>query len=282
MPIKATILCENAVYGHAGAVAEHGWSVWLETPAGHFLFDTGQGKGLLNNATLFGIDLAEAGAILLSHHHFDHTNGLLDALRTMHGPVPVYGHPDLFKDSYHQGQDEPRPWHIGMAFTRGVLEAAGADFRLNRIWTPVAEGMWLSGEVPRDPAFVPRDPALKHRDPAGNLVEDPIRDDQTVVIDTPEGLFVVLGCSHAGIVNILRYVAEQTGQSRFHTVIGGTHLVAADDAQLERSIEALLAMDIGRLGVSHCTGAKATLRLAGAFGERFFFCHVGTVVEVAE
>lgn len=280
MSIKATVLCENAVYGHAGAVAEHGWSVWLETPAGRYLFDTGQGKALLNNAAVLGVDLAAADAILLSHHHFDHTNGLLDALRIMPGPVPVYAHPDLFKDSYHQGKDEPRPWHIGIPFTRGVLEAAGADFRLQRTWTPVAAGLWLSGEVPRAAAFVPRDPALKHPGPAGDLIEDPIRDDQTVIIDTPEGLFVVLGCSHAGIVNILRYAAEQTGQSRFHTVIGGTHLVAADDAQLNRTIEALLAMDIGRLGVSHCTGTKATLRLANAFGERFFYCNVGTVVEV--
>ncbi|MEA3335676.1 MAG: MBL fold metallo-hydrolase [Chloroflexota bacterium] len=277
MSIRTTVLCENTVFGHAGAIAEHGWAVWLETPAGNFLFDTGQGYGLLTNAALFGIDLTTANAILLSHHHFDHTGGLLNALRTLNRQVPVYSHPDLFKDSYHQTEDEERPRHIGIPFTRNVLEAAGADFHLGRGWSEMGEGVWMTGEVPRDAAFVPADPALKHVDTDGKLVPDPIMDDQTVVLETPEGLVVVLGCSHAGIVNILEYVARHTGRSRFHTVIGGTHLVAADDDQLTRTIKALQRFDIGRLGVSHCTGQKATLHLANAFGERFFFCNVGRI-----
>src|SRR5688500_4169868 len=83
MAIQARVLCENAVYGTLGAVAEHGWSVWLETPSGTFLFDTGQGQSILNNARVFGLPLEEARAILLSHHHIDHTGGLLDTVHAM-------------------------------------------------------------------------------------------------------------------------------------------------------------------------------------------------------
>ena len=85
MRVKATVLCENAVYENIGAIAEHGWSVWLETPWGAFLFDTGQGKALPNNAAFFNVPLASARAVLISHHHSDHTGGLLDALRAMRG-----------------------------------------------------------------------------------------------------------------------------------------------------------------------------------------------------
>jgi glyoxylase-like metal-dependent hydrolase (beta-lactamase superfamily II) len=71
--IRAKVLCENAVYGTLGAVAEHGWSVWLETPSGAFLFDTGQGQSIPNNARVFGVSLEEARAILISHHHSEQT-----------------------------------------------------------------------------------------------------------------------------------------------------------------------------------------------------------------
>lgn len=282
MAIKATVLCENAVYGTSGAIAEHGWSVWLETPAGTFLFDTGWGNTLLNNAGVFGVPLNTAQAILLSHHHSDHTGGLLDAVRVMQrgadrGPVPIYAHPDLFKDSYSDSRGKLR--FIGLPHTRAALEAAGAEFRLATPWREIGPGLWMTGEVPRRTAYEFGDTSLKHRDEDGELLIDPIRDDQTVVVDTPEGLFVVLGCSHAGLINILTYISEQTGKSHFHTIMGGTHLGPVGAEQVEQTIAALHEFDIGRIGTSHCTGQKVAARMAHEFGDRFFFCSVGTVIE---
>ena len=284
MSVRATVLCENAVYGNIGAIAEHGWSVWLETPRGEFLFDTGQGKGLLNNAGFFQKDLTAAKGVLISHHHSDHTGGLLDAMKAMRGGlsgsgVPIHAHPDLFKDSFRTDKDKPRR-HIGVPHTRSVLEAAGADFRLETGWREVEEGIFMTGEVPRKSSYEIGDQNLKHYGEAEELVVDPIRDDQTVIIDTEEGLFVVLGCSHAGVINILTYITEKTGKSRFHTVMGGTHLGPVEVDQISKSIAALHEFDIGRIGVSHCTGQKVAARMAAEFGERFFFCSVGTKVEV--
>ncbi len=283
MEATATILCENAVYGNLGAIGEHGWSVWLKTPRGEYLFDTGQGKGLLNNAAFFQKDFAAARGVLISHHHSDHTGGLLDAMKAMRGGpsgggVPVHAHPDLFKDSFSTKGDKPR--HIGVPHRRSLLEAAGADFRLETGWEEIEEGIYMTGEVPRRTSYEIGDLELKHYGDGRKLVVDPIRDDQTVVIDTEEGLFVVLGCSHAGVINILTYIAEKTGKSRFHTVIGGTHLGPVEEDQVSRSIEALHEFDIGRIGVSHCTGQKTAARMAAEFGERFFFCSVGVEVEI--
>ncbi|MFC1492003.1 MBL fold metallo-hydrolase [Nitrospinota bacterium] len=283
MESKATVLCENAVYGNLGAIGEHGWSVWLETPRGEYLFDTGQGKGLLNNTAFFQKDLSAAKGVLISHHHFDHTGGLLDAMKAMRGGpegggVPVHAHPDLFKDSFNTKGEKLR--HIGVPHTRSVLEAAGADFRLETGWKEVEESIYITGEVPRRTSYEIGDQDLKHYNEKGELAVDPIRDDQTVVFDTKEGLFVVLGCSHAGVINILNYITEKTGKSRFHTVIGGTHLGPVEEEQISKSIEALHEFDIGRIGVSHCTGQKTAARMAAEFGERFFFCSVGTKVEV--
>lgn len=283
MIVKATVLVENSVQGNAGALAEHGWSVWLDTPAGPFLFDTGQGNTLRNNAGIFGVPLAEARAILLSHHHFDHTGGLLGAVQTVRRGsgrerVPVHAHPDLFKESF--SERNGRLSFIGLPHTRPALQYAGADFRLETGWQEIAPGMYMTGEIPRRHAFELGDQNMKHHDAAGRIVVDPVRDDQTVVFDLPDGLFVVLGCAHAGLINILDYIQEQTGKTRFHTVMGGTHLGGVNQEQVEQTIAALRAYDIAHLGVSHCTGPQVAARLAHEYGDRFFFCGVGKVVEV--
>ncbi len=283
MDVRATVLCENSVYGNPGVVAEHGWSVWIETDHGSFLFDTGQGTAFLNNARLLGIPLSEARAVLISHHHADHTGGLLTAAQTIRRDsgretVPVYAHSDLFKASYAQHGDDLT--FIGVPHSLAALESAGADFRLDDCWREIAPGLSMTGEVPRVTGYEFGDQFLKHFDDAGSLVVDPIRDDQTVVIHTPEGLFVILGCSHAGLINILTYIVEQTGQDRFHTIIGGTHLGPVSDDQIGGTLAALHEFNIGRIGVSHCTGQKVAARMAHEFGERFFFCSVGAVVEV--
>jgi 7,8-dihydropterin-6-yl-methyl-4-(beta-D-ribofuranosyl)aminobenzene 5'-phosphate synthase len=283
MAARALVLCENTVSGNTGAVAEHGWSAWLETPAGSFLFDTGFGNTLTNNAAHFKVPLQDAQAILISHHHSDHTGGLLTALRAIRNEperpsVPVYAHPDLFKDSFYNRKG--KLGFVGLPHKRGALEMAGADFRLDTGWREIASGVYMTGEVPRRTAYEVGDPNTRHYDDTEQVVFDPIRDDQTVVIDTPAGLFVILGCAHAGLVNILMHISEQTGTSRFHTIIGGTHLGGVPADQVEQTISALREFDIGRIGVSHCTGQKIAARLLNEFDDRFFFCSVGTVVEV--
>jgi 7,8-dihydropterin-6-yl-methyl-4-(beta-D-ribofuranosyl)aminobenzene 5'-phosphate synthase len=283
MFVKATVLSENTVYGHGG-VAEHGWAVWLETLSRNVLFDTGQGKVLLHNAHLFSIDLSTVRAICISHHHYDHTGGLLAALQAMRGGstgtgVPIYAHPDLFKKSYSIPPGK-KPRHIAMPFTRAALEGTGALFRLEFSWREIEYGVYMTGEVPRHTGFEKGDPELKHHDDDGALVVDPVLDDQALVVDTPEGLFVVLGCSHAGVVNVLNHIVEQTGCSRIHTVIGGTHLKPAGEEQISKTIDALQTFDVARLGVSHCTGLEAARQMAQAFGDRFFTCNVGTVIEL--
>jgi len=100
MQVKATVLCENCVFHKVGAIAEHGWSVYIETEHGNFLFDTGLGNSIINNARFFCKDLKKINGIIISHHHRDHTGGLLAVLEQKNEEVKVYSHPELFKDSF--------------------------------------------------------------------------------------------------------------------------------------------------------------------------------------
>ena len=277
MSIKATVLSENSVFSNLGAIAEHGWAVFLETEHGNFLFDTGQGKALLNNAKVFRKDLSSIKGIILSHHHIDHTGGLLDAVKAVATkPIDVYAHPGLFNEGYLARSGCK---YIGVPFCRAALESAGANFTFNTEFREISPNLYITGEVPRitDYEFGDSDILLKTSD---GFVKDEVLDDQSIIIKTEKGLLVILGCAHAGIINILTYARQKTGEHRIHMVIGGTHLWSVSKDQKEKSLEALTSMGIDRLGVSHCTGFEMSMRLSQLFGEKFFNCNVGTVIEV--
>jgi len=274
MKIKGTVLCENSVFSNLGAIAEHGWSIFLETDQGNFLFDTGQGLALINNARVFKKDLSGVKGIILSHHHCDHTGGLLDAL-SVTGAVDVYSHPDLFKEGYLTRSGTK---FIGVPFNRIALENKGARFKFNTGFTEIAPGLHITGEVPRITDFETGDTDVVVKTEDG-FVRDTLLDDQSVVIETDKGLFIVLGCSHAGVINIIDYAIKKTGQDRVYAVVGGTHLWTVSEEQQEKTIQAFKDFKIERLGVSHCTGLKVSMRLLQEFKDKFFFCNVGTVIE---
>jgi 7,8-dihydropterin-6-yl-methyl-4-(beta-D-ribofuranosyl)aminobenzene 5'-phosphate synthase len=277
LKFKATVLSENSVFSNLGAVAEHGWAVFLETEHGNFLFDTGQGKVLTNNARVFNKDLSSVKGIILSHHHVDHTGGLLEAVKiAANKPVDVYAHPGLFNEGYLARSGCK---YIGVPFCRAALESAGASFNFSADFREIAPAVYLTGEVPRQTDFEHGDEDILLKTPEG-FVKDTVMDDQSIIIQTEKGLFVILGCAHAGIINILNYARQKTGENRIRAVIGGTHLWSVSEEQKEKSLDALIGMGIDRIGVSHCTGFEMSMRLAQLFGERFFNCNVGTVIEV--
>jgi 7,8-dihydropterin-6-yl-methyl-4-(beta-D-ribofuranosyl)aminobenzene 5'-phosphate synthase len=279
MTTKITVLCENTTY-LPETKGEHGFSAFIETDNRNYLFDTGQGLSLVNNALCMDKDLQSIQKVFLSHGHYDHTGGLFDLLK-IKKTCEVVAHHDVFLKRFWIGEKDEevvkRP--IGIRFDRDFLEALGAGFILERQFHQVAEGLFLTGEVPRLTDFEEGDPHL-FAYINGGLVFDPILDDQSLVIDTERGLIVILGCAHSGIVNILNYVIEKAAEDRIYCVIGGTHLGSCSTEQLEKTIGTLKEYDIERIGLSHCTGMKASLRLVQEFGSRVFFANVGSSVEI--
>jgi len=277
MTVRCTILCENSVPSQFGLIGEHGFACHLETAEGSYLFDTGQGQGLLGNARILQKDLRELRAIILSHGHYDHTGGLPDALHQT-GPIDVYGHPALFDQRYRATGQLQR--FIGIPHRREYLEALGARFRLTTRWQQIGPGVYLSGEIPRQTEFEQGDAKMTAVTSSGErLRPDPLTDDLSLVVETPAGLVVLLGCAHAGMINILRCVCRQLPGKPIHTVLGGTHLGFADDSQFEQTLAALDEFGIERLAVSHCTGLSRAAQLQSRLGERFCFATVGTVLE---
>lgn len=273
---KVTILCENCVFGNIGAIAEHGWAVFIETDQGNFLFDTGQGKSIVNNAQYFNKDLSTIKGIIISHHHIDHTGGLLDVLEQI-DKVKVYSHPGLFKNSY--VIDEGKQRNIGIPFRREILESRGAQFKFNTNFREIVPDLMLSGEIPRLTEFEKGSKRFLLKTNEG-YAQDLIFDDQTLIVNTEKGLIIILGCSHSGMINIINHIIDKTGQNHIRTIIGGTHLGPASEETKEKTIQALKKFDIEEIGVSHCTGLETSMRLFQEFRDRFFFCNVGSIIDI--
>jgi len=278
MEIKITILCENTV-GRRIGTGEHGFSAFIETDRANYLFDTGNGHSVVANSLAFDKDLRSIRKIFLSHGHYDHTGGLPEVLK-MRGKVDVHAHPHIFLDriSVVKDKNTETKRFVGIPYKKAYLEGLGAHFLFNSDFVEVEKGMFLTGEVPRRTQFEKSDPRL-FMEMDGKTSSDTFPDDQSLVLNTEKGLVLILGCAHAGMMNIIHHVMTKTMKDKFHAILGGTHLDFLTPEQLEESIHSLKKIQVEKIGVSHCTGMRAALRLSQEFGDRFFQGCVGSVLE---
>jgi 7,8-dihydropterin-6-yl-methyl-4-(beta-D-ribofuranosyl)aminobenzene 5'-phosphate synthase len=277
MGLRITTLSENAVSSAVprGLLGEWGLSVLVEAGNVRILLDAGQSVSAVNNGDLLDVEWTQIDAVVLSHGHYDHTAGLRRALGKIGKRVRVIAHPDVWTAKYLQIAKDKAPAYIGIPCQKVELESLGADFQLTHDPVWLSENVVTSGEIPMTTDYESIDPGL-YVGEGGEFLPDPLADDQAIFIKTDKGLVVILGCAHRGVINTLRHARSVTGVDLIHTVVGGTHLIRASEAQLEMTIADLKGLGVQRLGVSHCTGMTAAVRLAQEFGQNFFFNNAGT------
>lgn len=264
MKTAVTILVENSTPSPA-LIGEYGFSALIEVDDYKMLFDTGSAQALYHNAAQLGIDLNKVDAIVISHGHFDHTGGLLSYLK-QYGPRPVYAHSGIFVS-------RPLPLggnnykEIGCGFSQDELLNARVNLHLQDEFTPIIPRVYFSGTIPRNSNFEDTGGKFKMMFD-GQMQDDPLVDDSALIIDHPDGLIIVSGCAHSGVVNIIEHARNKTGESRILAFIGGTHLITASQERVDNTISALDSFSISKIIVSHCTGFYAAARLYNSLGER--------------
>jgi 7,8-dihydropterin-6-yl-methyl-4-(beta-D-ribofuranosyl)aminobenzene 5'-phosphate synthase len=264
-------------------IAEHGFSVLIEVSQGDqrdtILFDTGVSRmGILYNLDAMEIDLGAIGAIVVSHGHPDHAMGLPGLIARL-GPrhLPLVLHPEAYlerKIVLPNGEEINLPPPRRSDLQREsieIIEEVGPSLLMNGT-------LLVSGEVSRTTEFERGFPLhWARRD--GVWVPDPlIMDDQCAIVNVrDQGLVIVTGCGHAGMINIIRNAQAITGVERVYAVIGGFHL---SGRMFEPIIPATVAalQQIGPRYVvpGHCTGWSATQQIAQAMPEAFIANSVGT------
>jgi 7,8-dihydropterin-6-yl-methyl-4-(beta-D-ribofuranosyl)aminobenzene 5'-phosphate synthase len=275
--LRITVLSENTVR-RGDLLAEHGLAFWIEADQHRILFDTGQGKVLQHNARQLGIDLKTAELVALSHGHFDHSGGLSDVLpgngNGGSGKVALYLHPAALGPKFSRG-DQPPHTAIGMPrFDEAALRKCTRSLTWTRTPTKLADGIFLTGEIPRKNAFEDAGGPF-YRD-ADCTQPDLLPDDQALWIEIPSGTVILLGCAHSGVLNTLDYIFKLTDRRPIQAVLGGMHLVRAKPDRLATTVDAFRRYDIPTLGPAHCTGMAATAYLWSHLPGRCVDCSVGS------
>ena len=279
--MKITIVMENSIPISTPLpfLAEHGLAMLLESKDRKFLIDSGQSAALIHNLSLLGVPLTDIHGIIVSHGHYDHTGGL-QALLTHRGqPIPVYAIPGIFAARFSASQGKYRP--IGIPQTKEFLIGLGADFQYVSAPYQLTEELWLSGPIPRQTSFEEGDSHLRVKEMNSNDSQmDPILDDLSLYHVGENGLTVITGCAHAGIINVIRHGFAVTGAQKLHGVIGGTHLGPVSREQQEQSLAELARLHPNFIAANHCTGFAMQARLVSLFGDVFRSAPVGSIFEV--
>jgi 7,8-dihydropterin-6-yl-methyl-4-(beta-D-ribofuranosyl)aminobenzene 5'-phosphate synthase len=276
MTSTAQIICavDNMAMRSSAMWGEHGLSFWIQTADGRALFDSGQsGDVLRHNTNRLGLDLSTLDALAFSHAHYDHTGGL-EAVLAQRPDIPLFANSDLLRPrfSLHQGEYES----IGLALPADEL-ARRTALHLSAAPQEILPGLWTTGEIRERPEAEGRSPRhLVRMD--DEWKSDPYQDDLSLVLETERGLVLICGCCHAGLLNTLAHV-RATFQQPIVAVLGGTHLVAADAADLVHVTDVLDASYPGLdYYLNHCTGEAAFVALTNAFGERVHPCPAGSIM----
>lgn len=278
MSVKITVLSENQSF-IPDLDADFGISLWIECDNISLLMDTGTSGKCFENAGKLGIDLKTAQAIVLSHGHCDHTNGLFHLVRQGITHTPVYLHRYFFNERYWDkvgDGDFYFPTMSGLS-PQYLMEHQIPFQAIYQSLHPLFKdaGIWLLSNIPKTSRFESICPTDVIRR-GGDYVIDDYRDEMCLVIEQNDGLIILSGCGHTGLVNICTCAQSHFGKP-VTAFIGGTHLMAFPPERTEETLNFILKSQIRTLAVGHCTGPYAAERFKNELAS-YIPLHTGTVI----
>lgn len=263
-------------------LAEHGLSCLLKVHKGvekHVvLLDAGvSATCFFHNVRALNVDLSQIEAVILSHGHFDHFGALVAFLNKSAKGMPIVLHPDAFLQrclnipTTGRRVDFPRLDEV-------TLKEEGAVLHKVKEASTFASGLILiSGEVPRVTDFEKGFPWAEAKI-EGRWVVDPFHDDQGIAVKVKgKGLVIIGGCSHAGIINITKYIQAAAQTSKVCAVMGGFHLTGPIfEPIIGPTIEEMKKIGPDFVMPTHCTGWQAINQFAREMPRQFVLTTVGT------
>lgn len=255
---------------------EHGISVLFKADNVEYLFDTGLTGLLMENFPKLNEDPNKIQTVVLSHGHNDHAGGLITLLKGIETKPDIYLGEGFYNPKYKilpNGELEFK--------SCGFVEEDLKDYNVvvvDKKDTKLSEHVHLFSrfQATNDFEHIPDKYVIKRND---MLEEDLFREEIAIGINTPEGLVLIVGCSHIGIVNICHSILKNH-RYRIRGIIGGTHLINCTDERLEKTLDYLKKLDLEFLAVSHCTGDMNFERIKEVFKDKFIFNTSGNIIEI--
>ncbi len=264
-------------------VGEWGYAAVVDVDGRRILFDTGaRPNTVLNNAKELHVDLSSITDVVLTHNHADHTGGLMTLRRAMMEKNPAaLSRAHVGRGIFAVRRSGPGKLSDFMTVTRRDYEATGGHFVEYDHPVELLNGVWLTGPVPRKYPERNWGARSEIQTPDG-WKEDTIAEDMSVVVNTDQGLVILSGCGHSGIINTLEYARSSVRNAPIHAAVGGFHLYQLDDAKLEWTAGKLREFGLGNFLGAHCTGIEATYKIRALTGLTRRTCSVGAVGAVFE
>ncbi len=263
--------------------AQHGICFLLEIVSKEIkkriLFDTGQSaEPILYNMKILGIDPKTIDMIFLSHCHYDHTQGLVGILKEIKKTdIPIVAHPEIFRSNFVLS---PSKRQIGMLEenTRENIEKNGGKLVLASDPFQLMNGVLSTGEIRNRIEFEEDRSAVFYTLKNQKICKDNMSDDMSLILKLSDGIVVVSGCSHAGIVSITSKARKLTRNSEIKAIIGGFHLIDAEEEKIDRTISELKRMNVQKIFTGHCTGLKAECAFQKVWKDKFEKLYSGKII----
>jgi 7,8-dihydropterin-6-yl-methyl-4-(beta-D-ribofuranosyl)aminobenzene 5'-phosphate synthase len=265
--LKITVLVTNLAGDPHEGGGEWGYSAFVEVDGHKIVYDTGASPNVaFANAKLLKVNLSDVEEVILSHNHWDHVGGLMslrNELKTGNPKALSRAHVGarIFEPRLNDAGDDQN----GLRAIRAEYIAGGGEFVVHDKPTEIFPGVWFTGPVPRNNPEKNWTPGLSLKT-SGGLVEDNVPEDSALIFDTAEGIVILTGCAHAGIVNITQYARSLLGNKPIVAIVGGLHLFAASDQTVDWTATTLKSYDVANLLAGHCSGLEATYKLRQVLG----------------
>ena len=269
MPCKFQILAEN--YAYKTQHAEWGFSVFIDFNGTQLLFDTGQsGDCVLKNAKFLNVPLENIEAIILSHGHYDHTGGLNKILKAI-GNKKIFAHKEVFTKRFSLEKGKKINSNPFLKYKKLFL-SNNYPFVFCNDLIKIKKDLYLIGNVPLTNSVEKiSDHFIMSID--NNITPDTFSDELHLVLDLPQGLFILTGCAHRGLINIATHI-KNTFNKNIFGIMGGTHLYEASQDQINHVANFIKRENIQSFSPSHCTGIEKIFTLKNIFPDIVFpsFC----------
>ena len=264
--MKLKVLEDNHTFIDQYYLGEPAVSYYIEDGDTRILFDMGYSDAFIKNAKNMNIDLSKIDKIVLSHGHNDHTGGLKYFFEdNKNKNIELIAHPQCLDTKMCDNE------YIGTSMTKKELEPV-CHLKLTNLPLKVSQNILFLGEIPQSNNFETREVIGKCGE---EMADDIVKDDTAIVYKCEKGLFIITGCSHSGICNIIEYAKKVCDENRIYGVIGGFHLFDVN-CRLEKTIEYLKNNSIELMYPCHCISLRAKIEM----GKKLKINEVGVGLEI--